>query len=218
LRIARQFHYSFNRGRNRQYRASIFHNTQCKERRNRVLLTKATYPLNVALIRRDLTNTPAPNAGIARPRTTRSSGYATHRLTSTSTPLTLIYRLRDLYLEGFIPGNGTGQPYLFKESEYAINTPNRLAFGNDYRALGLSRSTAFRINIEEVNGAVIKVFHVSSLKEANGLKEYYWKLAIAFAEAVRFDDVLQCILDDKPIDDLDWTKHKRPEKVRVVKT
>lgn len=130
------------------------------------MLTKTTYPLNVALIRRDLTDAPALAAGIARPRT----------------------------------------------------TPNRLAFGADYRSLGLDRNAAFRMNIEEVNGAVISVYHVRSLQEANGLKDYYWKLAVAFAEAVRFDDVLERIVNDKPIDDLDWTKHKRQDKVRVVKS
>ena len=183
-----------------------------------MLLNKSTYPLNVALIRQRLTEVPAPGTAVGSPRTTKKSGYGTHRLTCTNTPLTLVYRLNDLYLEGFIPGNGTGHPYLFRESAYAINTPNRLAFTSDYRALGLDRHIAFRMNIEHVNGAVIKVFHIKSLQEANTLKECYWKLAIAFAEAVRFDDVLQNILDDKPIDDLDWTKHKRSEKVRVRKS
>ncbi len=181
------------------------------------MLTPTTYPLNVALIRRDLTAASGPAGGVAGPRTTRASGYAPFRLTATDTPLTLIYRLNDLYIEGFIPGDGTGDPYVFRESGYSINTPNRLAFGNDYRALGLDRNGAFRMNLDEVNGAVISLYHVKTLREANGLKEYYWKLAVAFAEAVRFDDVLVNILADKPIDDLDWTQHKRVDKVRVVK-
>ena len=181
------------------------------------MLTKTTYPLNVALIRRDLTIAPSLADGIGAPRTTQAAGYGTFRLKATDTPLTLIYRLNDLYIEGFIPGDGTGRPYVFKESHYAINTPFRLAFGNDYRSLGLSRSAAFRMNLEEVNGAVIAVHHVKSLQDANGMKEYYWKLAVAFAEAVRFDDVLVNILEDRPIADLDWTKHVRQDKVRVVK-
>lgn len=181
------------------------------------MLDQTTYPLNVALIRRDLTTAPPLTEGLAAPRTTRAFGYGTFRLTSTERPLTLIYRLNDLYLEGFIPGDGTGQPYVFKESEFAINTPNRLAFGSDYRALGLNRNVAFRMNVQAVNGAVISVASVTSLPEANGLKECYWKLAVAFAEAVRFDDVLLSIVHDRPIDDLDWTKHKRADKVRVVK-
>lgn len=182
------------------------------------MLDRTTYPLNVALIRRDLTNAPGLNDGLAKPRTTQKTGYGIYRLKSTSLPLTLIYRLNDLYIEGFIPGDGTGRPYVFRDSHYAIGAPNRLAFGNDYRALGLDRSTAFRMNVEGVNGAVIKVASVTSLQEANGLKECYWKLAVAFAEAVRFDDVLVSILEDTPISDLDWTKHKRPDKVRVLKS
>lgn len=182
------------------------------------MLTDTTYPLNVALIRRDLTDAPPLAVGLTAPRTTRKFGYGTHRLVSTDKPLTIIYRLNDLYIEGFIPGNGTGQPYLFRESEYATNTPNRLACGADYRSLGLDRQTAFRMNLQEVNGAVIALHHVTSLAEANGYKDYYWKLAVAFAEAVRFDDVLTAILEDKPITDLDWTKHKQADKVRVVKS
>jgi len=180
------------------------------------MLTKVTYPLNVALIRRDLTDAPPLAAGLVRPRTTKKFGYARYRLKSTELGLTLIYRLNDLYIEGFIPGDGTGDPYLFKDSEFD-HPSNRLAYDGSYRSLGLSRVSAFRMNIDEVNGAIIKLSHVTSLKEANGLKDWYWRLAVAFAEAVRFDDVLLNILEDKPIDDLDWTKHKRADKVRVVK-
>lgn len=182
------------------------------------MLTKTTYPLNIARIRLGLTNTADQKGGLAQPRSTQASGFGTYRLAHTDTPVTIIYRLNDLYIDGFIPGDGTGNPYLFKSSTFSHATPNKLAFDGDYRTLGLNRNSAFRMNIEEVNGAVIALHHVTTLTEANGLKPYYWKLAVAFAEAVRFDDVLENIVNDKPIDDLDWSKHKRTDKVRVVKS
>lgn len=181
------------------------------------MLTKTTYPLNVALIRMGLTTAQEQNGGLAKPRTTQAAGFGTYRLAHTDTPVTIIYRLNDLYIDGFIPGDGIGDPFLFKSSTYA-RTPNKLAFDGDYRALGLNRNTAFRMNLEAVNGAVIALHNVRTLQQANGLKEYYWKLAVAFAEAVRFDDVLDNIVNDKPIDDLDWSKHKRVDKIRVLKS
>lgn len=181
------------------------------------MLTKTTYPLNVARIRMGLTTAP-PLGGIPGPRSTQAAGFGTYQLAHTDTPITLIYRLNDLYIDGFIPGNGTGNPYLFRSSTFSHATPNRLAFDGDYRTLGLNRNSAFKMNIEEVNGAVIALHNVSNLQEANGLKQYYWKIAVAFAEAVRFDDVLDNIVNDKPIDDLDWSKHKRADKIRVVKS
>lgn len=179
------------------------------------MLTSSTYPLNIARLRLALTDASGPPDGVPGPRKTRGVGYATYRLAHTNTALTLIYRLSDLYIDGFIPANG--EPYLFKTSEYANAPRNRLAFDADYRSLGLSRTTAFRMNLDAVNGALISVYNVRTVQEANGFKECYWKLAVAFAEAVRFDDVLLNILQDKPIDDLDWSKHKRQDKVRVVK-
>jgi hypothetical protein len=181
------------------------------------VLTNVTYPLNVARLRMALTDAP-PVGGIATPRTTKETGFATYRLAHTESAITLIYRLEDLYIDGFIPGDGTGNPYLFKDSTFSHVTPNKLAFNGDYRSLGLDRSRAFSLNLDMINGAVIALSNVRTLTEANGFKEYYWKIAVAFAEAVRFDDVLSNIVNDKPIDDLDWSKHKRTDKIRVLKT
>jgi hypothetical protein len=182
------------------------------------VLTKTTYPLNIALIRMGLTTAQDSAGGLAKPRMTQAAGFGTYRLAHTDTPVTIIYRLNDLYIDGFIPGDGTGNPFLFKSSTFSHATPNKLAFDGDYRALGLNRNAAFKMNIDGVNGAVIALHNVRTLDEANGLKEYYWKLAVAFAEAVRFDDVLESIVNDKPIDDLDWSKHKRVDKIRVLKS
>ncbi len=184
------------------------------------MLTRTTYPLNVALIRRDLTTPPPLTVGFAGPHTTRASGYGLHQLVGmpTDTQLTIIFNLNDLYVQGFIAGDRTSAPYVFRDSGYSINTPRRLNFASDYGSLGLDRSSAFTLNLDGVNGAVYSLANVSGLAQANGLKSACWKLAVAFAEAVRFDDVLTAIVHDTPISDLDWTKHKNASKVRVVKS
>jgi hypothetical protein len=43
-------------------------------------------------------------------------------------------------------------------------------------------------------------------------------LAIAFAEGLRFGDVMYNIIKGLPIDDTDWDKHKDQNAVMVVKS
>lgn len=177
------------------------------------MLDKVSYPLNVSLIRRDLTNAPALG-GISGPSQTRT-GYGQFTLQFTASPLTLFYKLDDLYIEGFRAKNG--KIFLTKNAKCSITADYRLPYGNEYGELGLDRNTAFDLSLANVNGAVDTLYYRTDARSPDELKRPLWIVCVAFAEAVRFDDVLLAIVHDKPIDDLDWTQHKKADKVRVVK-
>nr|WP_247893459.1 ribosome-inactivating family protein [Azospirillum endophyticum] len=176
-------------------------------------MDKVSYPLNVSLIRRDLTIAPAAG-GIPGPRQTRT-GFGQFTLKFTASPLTLFYKLDDLYIEGFRARNG--KLFLTKNAQCSITSDFKLPYGNEYGELGLDRSTAFDLSLANVNGAVNALYHRTDGKNPDDLKRSLWIVCVAFAEAVRFDDVLLAIVHDKSIDDLDWTQHKKADKVRVVK-
>ncbi|WP_372393705.1 ribosome-inactivating family protein (plasmid) [Azospirillum sp. HJ39] len=177
------------------------------------MLDNVTYPLNVSLIRRDLTNAP-PGGGVPGPHQTRT-GFGQFTLQFTPIPLTLFYKLDDLYIEGFRARNG--KLFLAKNAHCSVVADYRLPYGNEYGELGLDRSSPFKLSLANVNGAITDLYYRIDGKNPNDIKKSFWTICVAFAEAVRFDDVILSILHNKDIDDLDWTHHKKADKVRVVK-
>jgi Ribosome inactivating protein len=103
-------------------------------------------------------------------------------------------------------------------STYAIVATRRLGFGNEYKQLGYDRTSAITVTLDNVNGALAAFYNATPTTDSDVLKSAFLFCAIAFAEAVRFDDVLLCILKGEPITDIDWTMHKDQARVRVVQT
>lgn len=192
------------------------------------MFTKETYRSEVERARRVLTDV-APGPGgypvtVSNPEATRyitrPFGHGLFRLRLVRTPLTLVFRLNDLYITGFIPGDGTGPPYVFANSQFAMNTPNKLRFGDNYRSMGLWRETngLYDLSLDQVSDIVRRVHDVRNVGEANDLQKSFWMLSIGLAEAVRFDDVLDNIVAGEQIADaqLDWSNHQPREQGRVV--
>lgn len=178
------------------------------------MLNEVSYSLNVARIRRDLTNAVPVANGAAPPNRTRA-GYGNYTIDDPNVPVTLYYHLQDLYIEGW--GTSRGEIFMTSNAGHPTAPDVRLPYTNQYGALGLDRNTSFTITVGKVNNALKALYNATIATAPNDLKEPLSIACVAFAEAVRFDDVLVAIVNGTPIDDLDWDKHKRPDKVRVVK-
>jgi len=180
------------------------------------MLDGVSYPLNIAKARLALTDYVG---GITdnrpNPRTTRA-GWGSYTVDDDTSPVQLLYKLENLYIEGF--RNGAGHIFLHRDSGYSIVFNTRFGFGNEYKELGYDRVSAITVTLDNVNGALATVYNATAATKAETIKRAYLILAIAFAEAVRFDDVLKHIIAGTPIDDLDWTKHKDKSKIRVVQS
>jgi hypothetical protein len=178
------------------------------------MLDATTYRQNITAARLALSD--AGTGPQPAPRTTRASGFTTFTVTDDTSPLTLIYTANNLYIEGF--QKGAGPVFLHKNSGYSITPGTRFSFGNEYKELSYDRLGAITVTLDNVNGALGTAYNAKATTSADALKRAFLYLAIAFAEAVRFDDVLDHIIAGTEIDDLDWTKHKDQTKICVIQS
>lgn len=178
------------------------------------MLDATTYRQNITAARIALSD--AGTGQPPGPRTTRASGFTTFTVTDTTSPLTLIYTANNLYIEGF--RNSGGVVFLHKHSGYSITPGTRFGFGNEYKELGYDRLGAITVTLDNVNGALAAAYNAKATTSVDALKRAFLYLAISFAEAVRFEDVLDHIIDGTEIDDLDWAKHKDQTKIRVIQS
>ncbi|MEZ5670568.1 MAG: ribosome-inactivating family protein [Alphaproteobacteria bacterium] len=177
------------------------------------MLDKVTYPMNVSQARLALTDVAPAVAGPSKPRVTKA-GYGWFTVNDDENPVSLLYKLDNLYIEGFRTRDN--KVICTKGAGGAINADLKLNYTNEYGDLGYNRQVAIKVTLDNVNGALAALYNAKTTTAQDSLKQPLVYTAIAFAEAVRFDDVLGHILKGEAIDDLDWDKHKDKSKIRVV--
>ena len=111
------------------------------------------------------------------------------------------------------------QLFLHKNSGYGINAHKKFSYSNDYGDLGYSQNTdTINLDLGGVNGALAAAYNAKTTDPDNNYKRVFVNLAIAFAEAVRFSDVMYNVIKGLPITDVSWTDHKDKSAVMVVKS
>src|SRR5208283_1352835 len=136
-----------------------------------------------------------------------TSGYGVFTIDDSDSPLQLVYQLHDLYIQGW--RNRSMQLFLHKNSGYGINAHKKFSYSNDYGDLGYSQNTdTINLDLGGVNGALAAAYNAKTTDPDNNYKRVFVNLAIAFAEAVRFSDVMYNVIKGLPITDVSWTDHK----------
>jgi Ribosome inactivating protein len=117
----------------------------------------------------------------------------------------LYYRLNDLYILGFRVGDCG---YTFQKVE-GFMVPGlddrKLRFGCSYANMGWSGNEPIRVNMYTITEA-LNVLRNCKVKEPD--EGSMLQIVIAFSEAIRLQDVKDCIMKDRPIerDQLDWNR------------
>ena len=167
-------------------------------------LTPEQYRSIIAEIR---TNVAAPDSGTpARTRTTPE--FINGVLRFQGSAVAIRYALPDLYVRGFLVktgGGGSISHFTGQRFESQGLTPVALPFGDTYDNMGWQKNNDGKtITLHDVNVALN-----SLVSGAGGTlpKNQALALVVAFAEAVRFDGVLEKIIGEREIDgaqDLAW--------------
>ena len=178
------------------------------------MLDAVSYQRNIGEARAALTNYRFGQVGSRGPVTTRTKGYGVWKVIDDEVPVTLIFQLHDLYLEGW--RNKNLKVFLHSRSGYD-QAAKKFYYGNDYGELGYHRTQAITLDLRQVNGALAQAYNASDGTDDNAFKRSFVVLAIAFSEAIRFSDVMLKIIKGLPIDDLDWKKHRDESAVMVEK-
>jgi len=135
------------------------------------------------------------------PRRTRPDGFTWH---SIDDDISLIYRNVDLYIRGFRIKNFA---YRFSNAEnftIAGGTVKALSFTDDYKGMGWDRISPITITLDNITNALDNVRYSKASKEPT--KSSMLRVAIGFAEAIRFDVVITKIREAVPIlpSDVSW--------------
>jgi len=180
------------------------------------MIDAVSFQKNLIDARVQLTNYQMGVVGPRGPATTKASGFGVFKVTDSDCPLQLVFQLNDLYIQGW--RNSSGQLFLHRTSGYAIAPDKRFTYTNDYGELGYDRNSAITVTLDTVNGALAAAYNAKLTAEQDTFKRPFYLLAIAFAEALRFSDVMYNIIHGLPIDDVDWDKHKDKSAIMVVKS
>jgi hypothetical protein len=180
------------------------------------MLDAVSYQRNLIDARTQLTDYKMGVVGPHEPAKTKANGFGVFKVVDSDYPLELIYQLHDLYIEGW--RNASGQLIIHKLSGYSVNPNRRLNYTNEYGDLGYDRNLAITVTLDTVNGALAAAYNSKLDTPQDSLKKPFYLLAIAFAEGLRFSDVMYKIIKGLPIDDVDWDKHKDKSAIMVVKS
>lgn len=179
------------------------------------MLDAVSYQKNIIEIRSKVTGYKIGVVGPREPAKTKTAGYSIFQIIDTDNPLELIYQNHDLYVEGW--RNRDGEVFVHSRSGFDMQATKRFRCTNEHGDLGLDRTTAIYISLDNINGALAECYNAKTSAKDDGFKRSFAILAAAFSEAVRFGDVMYQIIKGLPITDLDWAKHKNRDAVMVVK-
>ena len=154
-------------------------------------------------------------------RTRTNPEYDTYKLLAPrdESSIRLIYHVRDLYIEGFY--NKDNVIFTTNNSHYTVGDRVVLPYGNEYGELGYDRTVETTRTLNVVTFAIEALANATPSKAKSGGSPYANDLVticLAFAEAVRFDDVYRAILLGRPFDDVDWDQHRDQSMVRVQRS
>ncbi len=160
-------------------------------------MDRNSYPLTIAKARLALSDA---GTGAARVRRTRATGFT---LFPIDDDISLRYRNIDLYIRGFQVGDFG---YYFSNAEnftIAGGTCKALSYSDDYKGMGWNRQGAITVTTGDLGFALENIRH-SKNKEPD--KTSMLRVALAFAEGVRFDTVVARICDEQAINpaDVSW--------------
>ena len=127
--------------------------------------------------------------------------------------ITLLFKLGDLYLEGF---RNTGNNwFLFKDGTHACNAVKRYTIGTDYGDLGLDRNGNFTLTLAQLDQALTTLHNATPDKAQNSIRTPMWQCAVGLAEALRFQDVAMAVIKGTNMPSLDWSARTKQGDFRV---
>ncbi|MES3035340.1 MAG: ribosome-inactivating family protein [Gemmatimonadota bacterium] len=127
--------------------------------------------------------------------------------------ITLLFKLGDLYLEGF--RNTGGGWFLFKGGTHAVNAVKRYTIGTDYGDLGLDRNGNFTLTLAQLDQALTTLHNATPAKAQDSIRTPMWQCAVGLSEALRFQDVALAVIKGTNIPSLDWSARTKAKDFRV---